>query len=371
MAKFGIGDLIDIKNSKSQTEGVNAFQEIWLNPHEVKPSESNFYSQEKIEELADSFLAVGQQQPTVLARINGEFQIVSGHRRNLANIMNLERGHEEYKQVKYLYKDMTPSMLELSLLMGNAYNRELTAWEKTQQAKRLKEALLKAKKEDGLEITGKLRDVIAGLMNESSSNIAKMECINNKAVPELQEEFQKGNIGISVAYEATKLPSKEQKAVAKKTAEGTSVPLKAVIGKNTGKEAVREKNDTKSKDQESDSAEVFESNTSQQTEEEKPMNKVSRTEKKFLHKKRLREWEQDSFKIVAATKKVSDVISKVFESNTLPQQQWKDMEWTVFFTKGIMRRADHISEDDLYLLHDIMLRCQKAQKSVKKEGAKK
>ena len=115
MAKFGINDLIDIKKKESESGTVNAYKEIWLNPMDVKPSESNFYSQENIEELADSFLAVGQQQPTVLARVNGEFCIVSGHRRNLANIKNLERGYREYEKVRYLYKDMTPAMLELSL----------------------------------------------------------------------------------------------------------------------------------------------------------------------------------------------------------------------------------------------------------------
>ena len=73
-------------------------------------------------------MTVGQQQPTVLGRVNGEFKIVSGHRRNLANILNIERGHEEFKKVRYLYKDMTGAMFELSLLIGNAYNRELTAW---------------------------------------------------------------------------------------------------------------------------------------------------------------------------------------------------------------------------------------------------
>ena len=138
MAKFGINDIMGIKNMETQTEAVREYQEIWLSPYDVKPSESNFYSQEKIEELADSFLAVGQQQPTVLARVDGEFRIVSGHRRNLANIRNLERGHKEYQRVRYLYKDMSPAMLELSLVVGNAYNRELTAWEKTQQAQKLK-----------------------------------------------------------------------------------------------------------------------------------------------------------------------------------------------------------------------------------------
>ncbi len=154
MAKFGFNDILNAKSKAAGAGTVTDYTEIWLNPHDVKPSENNFYSQENIEELADSFLAVGQQQPTVLGRINGEFCIVSGHRRNLANIMNLERGHEEYKRVRYLYKDMTAAMLDLSLIIGNAYNRELTQWEKTQQAQKLKEALLRAKKEDGLEITG-------------------------------------------------------------------------------------------------------------------------------------------------------------------------------------------------------------------------
>ena len=43
----------------------------------------------------------------------------------------------------------------------------------------MKEALLRAKDEDGLEITGKLRDIIAELMNESPTNIARMDSINN------------------------------------------------------------------------------------------------------------------------------------------------------------------------------------------------
>ena len=226
MAKFGINDILDVRKHASGME--KGFQEIWLNPYEVKPSAGNFYSQEKIEELADSFLAVGQQQPTVLARIDGEFQIVSGHRRNLANIKNLERGHEEYRKVRYLYKDMTPAMLELSLLMGNAYNRELTAWEKTEQAQRLKEALLKAKKEDGLEIRGKLRDVVAEIMNESSSGIARMDKIHHNAEPEIKEEFRKGNLSISAAYEAAKLSKEEQREVAKKASEEGGIQAKEI-----------------------------------------------------------------------------------------------------------------------------------------------
>ena len=386
MAKFGINDIMDIKSKSSGIDGANEYKEIWLNPYEVKPSDSNFYAQENIEELADSFLAVGQQQPTVLGRVDGQFWIVSGHRRNRANILNIERGHKEYQQVRYLYKDMTKSMLELSLLMGNAYNRELTAWEKTQQAKRLKEALMRAKKEDGLEIPGKLRDIVAGLMNESSSNIAKMESITHNAVQEIQDQFKNGNIGISAAYEAAKLSPEEQKAVAKKTAEGQTVSVKEITGKRTVKKDDGNKTDPKEKtpeqttpeqtipkqevpEQEVPEQEIqkekqperFETNTPQQPQkEEKPVEKLSHSEKVFRHKKILREWEKQDTVIARATKRVADAIKKMAEC-TSPQKNWKDINWTIFLAKAIIHRADHVSEEDLYLLHDIMTRCQKKE----------
>ena len=385
MAKFGINDIMDIKSKTSGADGANDYKEIWLNPYEVKPSDSNFYAQENIEELADSFLAVGQQQPTVLGKVDGQFWIVSGHRRNRANILNIERGHQEYQQVRYLYKDMTQPMLELSLLMGNAYNRELTAWEKTQQAKRLKKALMRAKKEDGLEIPGKLRDVVAGLMNESSSNIAKMESITHNAVQEIQDQFKNGNMGISAAYEAAKLSPEEQKAVAEKTAEGKNISVKEIAGKRTAKkdggnkggskentpdqsiseqsipeQEIQERTIQEQAIQKEKQKEGFESNTVQQPQkEEKPVEKMSHTEKVFQHKKILREWEKQSTVIARATKRVADAIKKVSESNTAPQKNWKDIDWTVFLTKAIMHRVDQVSEEDLYLLHDIMSRCQK------------
>lgn len=229
MGKFGINDIMDVKCMASGVGKVNEYKEVWLSSYEVKPSESNFYSREKIEELADSFLAVGQQQPSVLARIDGEFIIVSGHRRNLANIYNVERGYEKYRKVRYLYKDMTPAMLGLSLLMGNIYSRELTAWERIQLTQRLKETLIRAKKEGVLEIKGSLRERVADLMNESSSNIANIASLG------IKNELRKGYVGITVAYKAAKLPLEKQKEIAKKSLKGEAISLKEITGKTAGK----------------------------------------------------------------------------------------------------------------------------------------
>lgn len=203
MGKWSVMELIGMNTEPDKQD----FEEIMLSPYEVEATESNFYSQEHIEELADSIRMVGQQQPTVLGRVDGVYKIISGHRRNLANIHNIETGaFPRDFQAKYLYKDMTSAMLELSLIVGNAFNRKLTPYEETEQAARLKAALIRARDEDGLEITGKLRDVVADILQTSATKVARMDKINSSLVPEAREQYKAGNIGPSAAYETAKLP---------------------------------------------------------------------------------------------------------------------------------------------------------------------
>lgn len=237
-AKFGINDILNAKSKAGAAATADKYTEIYLSPYEVKAAPENTHQNlENIEELADSFLHVGQEQPTVLARVNGEFRIIDGHRRNAANILNLERGHKEYEKVQYRYKDMSEAMYELSLLAGNGYTQPLTAYEKTRLVERTKAALLRAKEEDGLEIQGKMRDLIAAMLNESSTNVARMESINNNATPEVKEQLKSGNMGITAAYEAAKLPPEEQKAIADKVAAGEGIRAKEIAAKVAEKKA--------------------------------------------------------------------------------------------------------------------------------------
>ena len=236
--KFSFMDILNAQSkADAKTAAVTEYTEIYLNPYDVEETESNFYSQESIEELADAILAVGQQQPTVLGRIDGKYKIISGHRRNKANRLLIDKGYEQYKSVRYLYKDITPAGLELSLLVGNAFNRELTPYEKTEQAARLKKALIRARDEDGLEIQGKMRDLVAAMINESSTNVARMDAINNNATPEIKEQLKEGNLGITAAYEAAKLDEDEQKEIAEKAAAGKNVRAKEIAEKVAEKKA--------------------------------------------------------------------------------------------------------------------------------------
>ena len=236
--KFSFMDILNAQ-SKADTKAaaVTEYTEIYLNPYDVEETESNFYSQESIEELADAILAVGQQQPTVLGRIDGKYKIISGHRRNKANRLLIDRGYEKYKSVRYLYKDITPAGLELSLLVGNAFNRELTPYEKTEQAARLKKALIRARDEDGLEIQGRMRNLIADVLGESATNVGRMEQINNNLTPEAKEQFKAGNLGITAAYEASKLDEDEQNEIAQQAAAGEDIRAKEIAAKVAEKKA--------------------------------------------------------------------------------------------------------------------------------------
>lgn len=214
--------------AKGEEQELTTYKEIYLSPFDVEDNENNFYSQENIEALADSFLTVGQQQPTVIALVDGKYKIVSGHRRNAANKLLVERGYKEFENVRFLYKEMSEATLELNLIVGNAFNRELTAYEKTEQAKKLKETLIRARDEDGLEVKGKLRDLIADILRESNGNVARMESINKNLISKGMESFRDGDIGLAAAYELSRLDEETQEEVLEQVEAGNIETVKDI-----------------------------------------------------------------------------------------------------------------------------------------------
>lgn len=236
--KFTFADIMNTKSKATAAVLTDQYKDIWLSPYEIKSAPENTHQELKnIEELADSFLHVGQEQPTVLAKVNGEYKIIDGHRRNAANIFNLERGYKEYSRIKYRYREMSEAMYELALLAGNGFTQELTPYEKTRLVERMKAALIRAKNEDGLEIKGKMRDLVATMMGESSTNVARMESINNNATEEIKEQLKNGTLGVTAAYEAAKLPEEEQKEIAAEAAEGKEVRAKEIAKRVEEKKA--------------------------------------------------------------------------------------------------------------------------------------
>lgn len=358
MAKFGINDILNAKSKAGAAAGTtDKYKEIYLSPYEVEAAEENTHQNlEGIEELADSFLHVGQEQPTVLARVNGVYKIIDGHRRTAANIFNLERGHKEYEKVLYRYKDMSEAMYELSLLAGNGYTQPLTAYEKTRLVERTKAALIRAKEEDGLEIQGKMRDLIAAMLNESSTNVARMDAINNNATPEIKEQLKEGNLGITAAYEAAKLSATDQRAIAAAAGAGEDVRAKEIAQKVAEQVAAKAQEKADKAQQDAEKAQIDADQAVADA-----LDKQAKAEEEAENARELKRYVDNMAKAMENASKAAtaavEAISKVSETDTeqQPQDNWGQLEWVRYTLCCLMEKAEDISEDNLYKLQEILV----------------
>lgn len=209
MAKFNLNDLLNSQSKSEASKSSFVTREIPID--NIIPSSKNQYGIREIEELAASIELVGLLHNLVVREVEGgKYELISGERR--------------YKAMKLLNYTTAPCKVEkqpddlfseLKLIMANSTARELTDYEKTYQAARLKE-LLTELKESGFKIPGKMRDMIADIMNVSSTQVAIMESINKNLSPEFKEEFKDGKIGISTAYDLSKLPIEQQEQTLQK-----------------------------------------------------------------------------------------------------------------------------------------------------------
>lgn len=316
--KWSFTELLNLDSSYAD------YEDIYLSPYDVIPSTSNFYSLEKIEELADSMLAVGQQQPIALGLVDGVYKIISGHRRNLAIIHNIESGAfpRDYT-TRYLYKPMTPAMFELSLLIGNAFNRKLTPYEETEQAVRLKAALIRARDEDKLDLKGRMRDIVAEVLQTSGTKVARMYKINSSLVPEAKEQFKGGKLSKIAAYETSRLPEQEQKDIAAAIAGGEKIQHKEIA------QRVREK------------------------QEAKAIEKAAERAEKAAKKAEEAQIAAAQAGLQAENAEMDTTLVKQPEPSE--NQEWTTREWAIYTLRELMLKASYITDDDLIVLQDILM----------------
>lgn len=215
MGKIGIGERLN-KNSKKNIIFGNEYRKVKLDPRTLIPSEHNTYSQENIEELADNMLLVGQLQEVIVGRVDGQNRIIVGHRRTAAAVLNVERGHDEFKLIDCKIREMSESMFMLTLHSANIFNRKLTDWELTTGIAEFTKYLNRAREAGEITIEGKMRDYIANVTGKSTGKINQINSINNNLCEEGKEAFEAGEMNFSTAYETSRLPEKQQKEVIEK-----------------------------------------------------------------------------------------------------------------------------------------------------------
>ena len=253
---------------------------------------------------------------------------VSRFDRKTVEYFGLHEGEYVYQDlIRAIDTQMTPAMLELSLIVGNAFNRRLTPYEETEQAARLKAALIRARDEDGLEITGKLRDVVADILQTSRTKVARMDKINNSLEPEAREQFKAGKLGKSAAYETAKLPEEEQRQIAAQAAAGKAVKHKEVAEKVAEKKAEQAAARAEKAAKKAEAAQTAAAQAGLQAER------------------------------AAESADTSATLTSAHMNPPEPaeQQEWTTRDWAIYHLRELMGVASYITEDDLIVLQDILM----------------
>lgn len=193
------------------------------------PANAKIYSIESIEELADSIELAGGVMHNLVVReqdTDGRYQIISGERRWTACKYLVEHGKEQYGEVGCLIEHVhDEDTLQLMLVLANSTARQLTDAEKMRQAEALTAVLTRMRKEG--KVQGRVRELVGKMLKTTSGQLARYHAIQANLQGGLRDRFERGEVGVSVAYEASKLDKAGQDAVAKK-AEAQPVTLKDV-----------------------------------------------------------------------------------------------------------------------------------------------
>ena len=183
-------------------------------------NEGNFYGIVEIEELAGMILASGLLDNLVVIydpTPAGQYRIVSGERRWEALKLLVSRGHTEFSVATCNVRaKRTPEEETIDLIAANSQRvksigdqlQEYTTLKATLEAMRATGQLLQ-----GYDLTsGRLRDVIAAILNKSTTKIAQIERINGHLIPELKELLGTGGLKFSAAYALAGMDEDAQRA---------------------------------------------------------------------------------------------------------------------------------------------------------------
>lgn len=177
----------------------------------------NFYTIDRLEELASNIALIGLQQPLRVrpqSEQAGEYTIVSGHRRAAALRKLVEEGREDLATVPCIVErdDVSPEMQELRLIYANAATREMSPFDKAKQAERVTELLYKLK-EQGVEFPGRMRDHVAEACQISASKLARIKVAREHLTGELARQFEAGQLSESAAYNLARLPEEPLRVI--------------------------------------------------------------------------------------------------------------------------------------------------------------
>lgn len=230
MAKF---DLKGILSQESRKEMDLPEQRIvYRSPEDLLPDKENFYNTEDIADLKESIRSLGLLQALLIEKRDDKDYIIAGHRRQKCCLELLNEGDERFRKIPCVYTVGTNMDVEddditrqIKLIQANSY-RKKTGWEEMTEALKMVDLVQELRKKTEME--GKSRDIAAGLLGTSSTQIGRYKSIRTNLSDDFMKAFKENNISLSIAEELSRLKLEYQRQAWEHYTERGSITLPEV-----------------------------------------------------------------------------------------------------------------------------------------------
>ena len=182
---------------------------------ELHSSPNNFYEINHIPEFAATILGQGGVKDNLLVTPleSGGYEIISGHRRAAAVRYLLDQGETISPLLPCLVQSYeNEDDKQLDLIFMNVTTRLLSDQELWHSYETLTD-IVKRRKDAG-EKFGRIRELLADLLNVSPAQVSKMQNVTHNAIEPVKDAVASGELSIHAANEIAKLPEKQQKELA-------------------------------------------------------------------------------------------------------------------------------------------------------------
>lgn len=230
MAEFILDDVLS-ERSKMEV-GFQRQRIVYRSPEDLLPDKENFYSTEDIADLKESIRSLGLLQALLIEKRDDKDYIIAGHRRQKCCLELLNEGDERFRKIPCVYTVSTnmdvkddETTRQIKLIQANSY-RKKTGWEEMTEALKMVDLVQELRKKTEME--GKSRDIAAGLLGTSSTQIGRYKSIRTNLSDDFMGTFKENNISLSIAEELSRLQPEYQSQAWEHYTERGSITLPEV-----------------------------------------------------------------------------------------------------------------------------------------------
>lgn len=230
MAEFILDDVLS-ERSKMEV-GFQRQRIVYRSPEDLLPDKENFYNTEDIADLKESIRSLGLLQALLIEKRDDKDYIIAGHRRQKCCLELLNEGDERFRKIPCVYTVSTnmdvkddETTRQIKLIQANSY-RKKTGWEEMTEALKMVDLVQELRKKTEME--GKSRDIAAGLLGTSSTQIGRYKSIRTNLSDDFMGAFKENNISLSIAEELSRLKPEYQRQAWEHYTERGSITLPEV-----------------------------------------------------------------------------------------------------------------------------------------------